>query len=232
MRTLFTIAILLCAVVANSQKNSVGVTVTTGLAYRTYQSKHSIIDEPPEMPKFGCTFTASYEHKFHAKASVFSGLSFISNGYQSQKRDRLYSSLPPPTTGSGEVYYAYRYRYSFYQIGIPVGVNYFIPIKKVKLFFSAGVSANYLINVRYTSISYATDGNDRVRKSDDDKVYYKDFNFSAFASFGIDAKIAPKYNLRVFPSLSYNFTNVMDNDVYYKTYLNATNIGIGVYRQL
>ncbi len=231
MKKIFLIVAVFSCLQTIAQKNSIGLSASSGLAYRIYQDKQGNLSEPIEMPKLGYTVTASYEHKFHAKASVFSGLSFISNGYQSQKRDILFSS-PPPTTGFGAGYTAYRYRYSFYQIGIPVGVNYFIPIKKIKLFFSAGVSVNYLINVRYTGILYATDGNDRVSKRDDDKKYYKDFNFSAFASVGIEAKIAPKYNLRIFPNVSYNLTNVMDNAITYKAYLDATNIGVGVYRQL
>lgn len=226
MKPILFIPLMLFFFSAFSQKNSVGLQLLPGSAYRHLEGTNNNFSEPDDVPAVSYSITTNYERKFNKNASFLVGITFIKASYQSNKKDIRYS-VPMPNPE----FYAFRNRYTFNQLGIPVGVNWFIPIKKINLIFSAGVSTNYLINVKYTSILYATNGNDNVKKTDDDMEFYKSINLGAFASMGVEAKINTNYTLRLTPSLYYNFTNIMSDNMPFKQYLNSAAIGLGVYRQ-
>lgn len=229
MRSLVLAVTLLLSTTVIAQKNKVGLTVSPNYAYRFYQSDHPIFSSPliNEVPKLGYRITANYERSFHERASFFVGLSFTNNGYQTEEVAALYSTTPPPNSPR-----AFWIRTSLYQVGIPIGVNLFIPIKKIGLFFSSGVAVNYLANIKNTRITINTADEIDKSTSNGNKGLYKPLSFAAFGSFGIEFGLSEKLVMRIAPNIHYTFTNIMNDRVVYKVYPTSSGINIGIIQQL
>lgn len=228
MRNIFLCFVLLLCVSGMAQQNKVGVTFLPGFSYRVYQSDDPMYSsEPiPTEPKPAFSAGAYFEHLFHPKVSFFAGLIYINNGYQTQETDVLYSNISRPP------YKSFRSRLTFHQISIPVGVNYFIPIRRIKLFLQAGVAAHYLVGTTHKMILYDTQGGREVNTTKQGTDGFNRLTFSARAAFGIEFGLGDLCTMRVFPTIQYAFTNTMPSDIPYKIYLNSSAIGLGVYRTL
>lgn len=225
------ILIILFFVLSNicvAQTNRIGVSFSPNYAYRVLQRDGSTVNNAvAQIPKWGYRATASFERNFHKKASFFTGISFVNNGYQTEEFTVLYSSTPPPNAAR-----SIRIRTSFYQLELPIGVNYFIPIKKVKLFFSAGISTNYLVKVVDTRIAYTINNDEEKSNSTVDKDVFNPFSFSAIGAFGIEFNLSQSYTMRIAPNLHYTFTDVMSDKSANTLYLTSSGVSFGVYRAL
>lgn len=229
MKNCLSVLFLLGSLTVFSQKNKVGLSFSTDAAYRIYQSDVGDFWGQNQIPKMGYTLTANYERELTKNWSLISGLVFTNKGYQSEKMDLLFSDQIFNDSASLPDYHAFRNRFSYYMVGIPVGINYYMRLKKVNFFFGGGMAANYLINVRYTSILYRTDsGRPKVSHSNDDMMYYNRISLSAFAQGGIEINMPHNLKFRISPNVSYALTNVMDKKVGYKIYPYSVGIGYGV----
>lgn len=221
---------LLLSVSTFAQNNKIGLSVSPNYAYRTNQDNNPSIGSPiNEIPKLGYRFTANYERSFHKRASFFTGLAFINNGYKTEEFELKYSDIPqanPPK------YRAVSYRTNIYQIGIPIGVHYFIPIKKVRFFLGAGASINYLLSLQDTRVLYTLNNETEKSTSNIDKESYKPLSFASFVNFGIAFNLSENYTMRISPNIHYTLTNIMSDKSILKVYPTSSGINFGVYRQL
>lgn len=233
MKNCLSLLLILCTITVFSQKNKVGVSFSPDFAFRVYKSKMGGLGETwgmNQQPKAGYTFTAQYERELTKNWSFVSGLLFTNKGYQGEKMDLRFSDRIFIDSSSLPEYHAFRNRFSYFMVGIPLGINYYIRLKKVNFFFGGGVGVNYLINVRYTGILYRTDGRKpKVSHSNDDMIYYSRISLSTFAQGGIEINMPRNLKFRIAPNVSYSLTNVMDKKVIYKIYPYSIGIGYGVF---
>lgn len=220
----------------SAQKNSISFHYSTDRAYRTYVSEMGYIGSAwgaNQQFKWGYTFGVDYERIITNKLTLVSGLSFTNKGYQKEKGSLNFADQILPKKGfvleTGNTKYSdYRYRYNYFMIGLPVGVNYHIPYRSIKFFFGGGVSINYLVNTRVKVIYYADGEKNKITKRDDPREYYKKFNLSAFVNIGIEGNLKNGYSYRVFPNFSYTLTNIMDNKIIYRIYPYSIGLGLGI----
>lgn len=235
MKNGLSVLLILCTTTVFSQKNKVGLSFSTDAAYRIYKSDVSEIWGENQIPKMGYTLTAHYERELTKKWSFTSGVIFTNKGYQNEKSDLRYSDQILPKKGfviasqevAGPV--SYKYRYNFYQIGIPLGINYYIPVKKLKFIIGTGIAANYLVNVRYAVVYELSDGNTKTTKKDSNPNYYTNVSLSAFGHMGIEFNLPRNLKFRIAPNVSYSLTNVMDKNISYKIYPYSIGIEYGVF---
>lgn len=230
MKYLILVTILSVSLSAFSQKNRIGLSVSPNYAYRATQGNTTNGGfGTNEIPKLGYKITANYERSFHKRASFFTGLAFINNGYQTEEFEIRFSSNPPANL---QRYRAVSNRTSIYQIGIPIGIHYFIPIKKVRFFLGAGTSINYLLSVQDTRILHTI--NDETEKSSStvDQSQFRPLSIASFINFGIGFNLNENYIMRISPNIHYTLTNIMSDKSARKTYPTSSGINIGVYRQL
>jgi hypothetical protein len=229
MRYFFCTLCLLLCITTIGQTHKIGYSLSPNYAYRVRQSDNPIFATPTinEIPKIGYRASVSYERAIHKRVSFFVGVSFTNNGYQTEEFELRYSTMPPPNAPR-----ATSTRTSLYQFGIPIGVNLFFPIKKVKLFLSAGASTQYLARIRNTNFRYTIDNRTEKSTSNGNKGLYKPLSFAAFGSFGIEFNVVKNMAMRIAPNTHYTFTNIMDNDVAYEVYPTSAGISIGIWYDL
>lgn len=237
MKLILSIVIFLLSVTSlTAQKNGISFYYSTDRAYRTYVGGMGYLGSTwgaNQQFKCGYTFGVNYERTLTNKLTLISGLSFSNKGYQSKKGSLRFSDQILPKNGfvlpvSDTKYLDFRYRYNYFIIGLPVGVNYHIPFRNIKFFFGGGVSVNYLVNTSVKVIYYADGEKNKVTKRDDPREYYKKFNLSAFVNIGIEGNLKNGYSYRVFPNASYTLTNIMNDKIIYRIYPYSIGLGLGV----
>lgn len=224
-------AILVCVFgQINAQKYRVGFSVSPDMAYRKYVSENDTLGGfwgEDQQPTAGYTATIWAERKLTEKLYLYTGLLFTHKGYQSKEREIRYSIPPPPNAE----YRAHRYKYSFYQFGIPVGVNYFIPLKKFKLFVGGGISINLLQKVMYTSISYGVNGTkNKISRTEYDLKDYQRLALYGYANTGAEIPLKKELSFRVFANTAYSFSNVVNDGFIYSIYPYSIGLGFGIYK--
>lgn len=234
----YLLAISICCIVASAsaQKYKAGISFSPDFAYRVKTSKTGSLPYD-EVPKLGYTFTAGFERVLNKNFSFFTGLLFVNGGYQTERLDLLYSdqisggqgTQTPPTE---DRYSAARFRYNYFQIGLPIGVNYSTPInKRIKFFAGGGISINSLVSIWQTGILYGANGtaNNATRRSYAVGNINR-FNVSVLAHAGIEMKLKEKYTLRLFTDYNYTATNMLPGESIYTLRLYNTGLGVGVYK--
>ncbi len=229
----FIISMFLAVCACKAQQNGISLYFSPDRTYRTF------VDErgghawgSNQQFKWGFTAGANYERAIAKNITLTAGIAVANSGYQYGKGSLRFSDqlLPkkgfvlPVTTKYTDI----RLRYSFYTLGLPVGVNYYVPLKKIKLFFGAGASINYLINVKSKVIYYIDNKRAEARTHNDQREYYRQFTLSAFVQAGIEGSLKNGYAYRVFPNFSYTLTDVMKDGIIYSLYPYSVGVGFGV----
>lgn len=233
---------------AYSQKSKIAFSVSAGLSSQTSSNYIESINDPlptitPNNPPkffeppvnekfvFGGSISLNYEHQIKRNFSLFSGLAFTQSGFQIIEERLLFQSQYKPGEGyvypQVETYGAVSYNYNYYQLGIPLGVNYFIPFKKMNFFVGAGAVVNYLTAVNSTTTLHNFEDDVEIEEKKDISQYNK-FSGAALLNFGAEWTLKNSFSLRVFSNSQYTFTNFAHKDKEYTINPYLSSIGISI----
>ncbi len=251
MRSLLFILLFTLPIALLAQKHKVAFSVSAGLSSQASSNYIENINNPLHTttpnhpPKFlnppvkeELTFTSgvslSYEYLLKKNFSLFSGLAFSKSGFLITEKQLLFQSQYMPDRGyvlpALEPYGSVSYNFDYYQLSVPLGINYFIPYKKITFFVGAGVSANYLVTVNSTTTLHFKD-DDLVQEQKNVDGYNK-FNAAALLNFGAELPLKNNFSLRVFSNSQYTFTNIANKDRDYTINPYQAHLGISILKSL
>lgn len=213
IKPLFLLTLLLAFQVSYSQeqdsiptktsKFSIGIAVSPEMGYRSFSptSKGEKNDflmnvskpliDSLESPKFCYSFGIYSTYQLSKRFSFELGVYYANKGYKAD--DIIFTTVfYPEETEKGSIFYNYRY------IDVPLNVNFYIINRKVKLFLSAGLTANILINQKNI-----------VKIDNFDTSFYNDrkptrndiapFNMAFNGSLGLEYELSQHVTLRLQP---------------------------------
>jgi hypothetical protein len=241
MKPFFTFLVILFAANLMAQKNTFGGFISADGVYWTKQYKDAnaqnvkVFDKKTYHMKAGYAIGVNYERKLKNNLWLTTGLVFANRGYQTKKTELRFSdqilpkkgfiqpSSSDPSAPAG--FHAIRFRYNWYMLSVPLGVLYYIPLKKLKIFINPSVGANYFITERVIIVKYG----DRITrtKRQGEKDYYNQFLLIANFSAGIEKEIKG-YKIRVFPNISTSLTDLYKGNHNIKLYPYSVGLGAGV----
>lgn len=211
MKILTTLTFLIYSVVSFGQVEGVdsdkrvflGLAFSPDYSYRTISSEMNVdLWNAAEEPKFGFTTGLVALFKFNPRFALETGLQFSDKGHKIQSTIRNSEPWPPnPLQKSNNIFH---YQY----LDIPVKANYFILTKKLKIFVSAGISANIFLNNKTTIINEYDDGSTETESVSEPDL--KALNVAAMVGVGMDYAIANRLHLRVEPIFRHSVTNTLD----------------------
>jgi len=112
--------------------------------------------------------------------------------------------------------------YQFYYLDIPIKVNYFILTGRVKLFASAGFSANIFLDER-EKVSFENPESTEIIKSD---AEFSALSVAVILGAGIDYTINNKLNLRIEPVFRHAIIPLLDAPIKEYHYSIGANFGL------
>ncbi|MCW8898382.1 MAG: PorT family protein [Flavobacteriales bacterium] len=197
-------------------KFSIGIAVSPEMGYRSFSptSKGEKNDflmnvskpmlDSLESPKFCYSFGIYSTYQLSKRFSLELGIYYANKGYKAD--DIIFTTVfYPEETEKGSIFYNYRY------IDVPLNVNFYIINRKVKLFLSAGLTANILINQKNI-----------VKIDNFDTSFYNDrkptrndiapFNMAFNGSLGLEYELSQHFNLRLQPHYQQFLTAIQESE--------------------
>jgi hypothetical protein len=204
-----------------SQKNCLEIYFSPDIAYRRHID-NLINIQTNETPKWGFTTGVIYERKVKERVWINTGIYFTDKGYQTQ---HLFNVNPGPNSPV-----SIRFKHNFYQVGIPVNIQYYLTNKNLRFFIYGGLGVSYLIKVMGVTFEQNPNGSETVKRTNLPKENFALFNFSANLGYGIEKDFSP-VTIRLFTALNYSFTDTYKNNVFFKMHLYSVGLGLGVYKR-
>jgi hypothetical protein len=218
---LLLISVLVCTNLL-SQKNRAGISFSPDITNRTLNSVSSYVPIT-EIPKWGFTTGFNYERQLHKRVWLTTGIFLTDKGWQSTQIDLRYSAPEPLPYAN-----AFSYKYSFYQLVVPVAASYYFHLKKTRLFVNAGININYLLQVRHIHTFYYTDNTENRRINFRYKSNYNNLNAGAELALGIERDFR-SFTFRFSPRSRWAITNQYKNSfTNQKVYLNSFDLNFSV----
>lgn len=206
-----------------AQQNRAGISFSPDITYRKLDGPAKTYRDDTEMPKTGFTIGLNYGRQLSQRFWVTTGLFYANKGYRTTKTLVVSSNPPAPFYTPGYV----SRKYSFYQLGIPIGVSYYLLQKKTRIFANAGININYLTHGKVTLIK-ENNGAKAKTKTGDNMDFYNRMSAGAEIALGIERDIKG-ITLRLSPRLRHSFTNNNNPDLnLYKMYLYSFDLSFGV----
>jgi hypothetical protein len=155
-------------------------------------------------------FTAGLQVVFHASEKLFftSGVLFSDRGEKTKKY------LTPPVNN---------YINHYYYLSIPLRANYYLIQKKIKLFLSAGVSADVYLK-SFSVIEFGSAGETRSLGLSSE---ISRLNLMVNAGFGIDCPITDRWYFKFQPDYRMSITPVSDSPI--KKYFYSFGLNMGFF---
>jgi len=211
------------------KKLCIGLNFSPDYCYRTLKTDISHqwiadIRESLEIPKFGFTTGVGLIYILSNRINLETALLFSDKGYKTRKTDLIWSEPDPSLPIKITFIYSYQY------LDIPLKANYNIINSKLKLFLSAGVSANIFLTYKQTSIQEFSDG--RTEKHTSGSIYnnFSKVNFALLAGLGIDYDLNNKIRFRLEPIYRRSINSIIDAPI--KSYLYSAGLNAGIYYKL
>ncbi len=218
----------------NNNNNTITKRIQFGLifspdyCYRTLKpdasnSSKSIADSRDrlEIPKFGFTTGWSLLLQLNKRVTVETGLQFSDKG--EKKKQTTLISLPPDP---GPINHTTVYHYNYFDI--PMEMNYCFSISRLNFFVTGGLSTNFFLFQKTTSISEFSDG--LTQKNNSISGGLSRINFVAMAGLGVHYELTNKLTFRIEPTFRRSITSIVDAPI--KGYLYSAGINTGLYVNL
>jgi Outer membrane protein beta-barrel domain len=209
-----------------TKKLQIGITYSPDYSYRKLKSDASgklIADmrDTMEIGKYGFTTGVNIVYLITKKISIASGLLLSDKGERTKK-------YALGNAASGVLPVNNRFIYHYMYLDIPIKANYYILTGKLKLFVTAGMSANIFLTQKTTSI---LDYNSRSseKKTSTVESDFSKINLAYTAGLGIDYPISTKMNFKLEPVYRRSITSVINAPV--KSYLYSVGLNVGLYYQ-
>lgn len=190
------------------KKFSFGVNFSPDYSYRSLHSNNPDNDfvmnqlNDWEVPAFGFTTGLSVRYLANEKFEFESGLQFSDKTYNFDvsKDDWDLPVHEDPAIPDRSVT-----RNHFYYLGVPVKLNYYFLQKRIRMYVSAGISADFFLDDKSKSFMKFSDGSEIHENYENDYDYNK-ISLTGLAGFGAETKLSQRFGIRVEPVFRYSFT--------------------------
>ncbi len=194
------------------KKFSFGVNFSPDYSYRSLHSNNSDYDfamnqlNDWEVPAFGFTTGLSVRYLANEKFEFESGIQFSDKIYNFDvnKDDWDVPVHEDPAIPDRSVT-----KNHFYYLGVPVKLNYYFLQKRIRMYLSAGVSADFFLDDKSKSIMKFSDGTE-IRETFENDYDYNKISLTGLAGFGAETKLSQRFGIRVEPVFRYSFTPLLD----------------------
>lgn len=186
-----------------------------------YTNLEGFIDENVDtnsVNNFGFSAGISMLYKLNNQFTIESGLSFYQTGWESFKLKYIPLDSGDPILSPNPLY---KYKY----ISLPLKLNYSLLNKKIKLFVSAGLIADILMEVNDNSnVKYGSFVKEYGKVS---KENYNTVNLQFIAGLGADYDLNKHFKLRIEPYFRRSVNSVSNTQI--KNYMYSAGANMGVY---
>jgi len=199
------------------KKFSFGVNFSPDYSYRSLHSNNTDYDfvsnqlDDWEVPAFGFTTGLSVQYLANEKFEFESGIQFSDKTYNFDvnkddfvtPNDGLNQPDDPaiPDRSITQDHY--------YYLVVPVKLNYYFLQKRIRMYVSAGVSADFFLDDKSKSFMKFSDGTEINETFENDYDYNK-ISLTGQAGFGAETKLSQRFGIRVEPVFRYSFTPLID----------------------
>ncbi len=208
----------------NTKNYEMSVSYTPEYSYRTLKANDDEasklikeIRDTLDVAKFGYSAGISLIYHPRKKLGIEAGVFFSDKGEKTKKNTM--ESLP-----FGQEAARYSYNFHYYYLTIPVKADYYFLTGKLKVYITAGVSANVLLVQKTTLI--ITHANSTERTTTDTDNGFNRINMSVMGGFGLIYPITNKMNLKLEPIYSRSITSIINAPV--KEYLYSIGVNVGL----
>lgn len=218
------------------RKFSFGVNFSPDYSYRSLHSNNPDYDfamnqlNDWEVPAFGFTTGFSVRYLANEKFEFESGIQFSDKTYNFDvnkddfvtPNDGLNQQDDPAIPERSVT------KNHFYYLGVPVKLNYYFLQKRIRMYVSAGVSADFFLDDKSKSFMKFSDGTEIHENFENDYDYNK-ISMTGLAGIGAETKFSQRFGIRVEPVFRYSFTPVVDAPM--KGYLYSAGLNFVLFYQ-
>ena len=172
-------------------KLAIGLSFSPDYCFMTMTNPNSS-NYLPEIPSFGFTTGMNLIYNPNKRIGLETGLLFFDNTKQTEQYDLIYVPYNPsnPTKNT--------FRWHDLYLGIPLKIHYRILTQRIKLYLSAGISANLLFIENTTTNLEYKDGHTEIFNSTN--LGLLDVGVTAIAGLGVSYDISDKFSVKIEPS--------------------------------
>jgi hypothetical protein len=199
------------------KKFSFGVNFSPDYSYRSLHSNNPDHDfavnqlNDWEVPAFGFTTGLSVLYLANEKFEFESGIQFSDKTYNFDVNkddfvtpdNGLYQPDDPAIPERAVT------KNHFYYLGVPIKLNYYFLQKQIRMYVSAGVSADFFLDDKSKSFMKFSDGSE-IRETFENDYEYKKISMTGLAGIGAETKFSQRFGIRVEPVFRYSFTPLLD----------------------
>ena len=188
-------------------KLRIGVSFSPNYSYRVLKSDAGSNFVPDmrneqEIPKFGYSAGLSVVYTLNQNISLESGVLFTDRGEKTNELDFSGIDTIYNYPKNGKISYHYQY------LDIPVKINIILLRNNFSIFFSGGVSANFLLNEFHRVKGEKNDGSEFEEKTDDDRL--EPFNLQLLIGAGVDYNLTENFSIRFEPVFRRSVISIVD----------------------
>jgi len=197
-----------------ARKFSFGLVLSPDFAYRTLKNNGGgtnadlVINSRNQMEigKLGYTCGLAFSVNVTKRLSFETGLQYSKKGYQTKKRDLVYS--PPDPALPVRARFIYNYKY----IDVPFKLDFVLREGRLRFIAGAGFAINFLVNADQKSIFEYSNGN--IKRTKQSPAFdFKKFNLSPMISLGLGYRINDHLYLSIEPTFRYGILKITDTPV-------------------
>jgi hypothetical protein len=199
------------------KKFSFGVNFSPDYSYRSLHSNNPDYDfamnqlNDWEVPAFGFTTGLSVRYLANRKFEFESGIQFSDKTYNFDvnKDDYEIPDNGPYQPDDPAIPERAITSYHYYYLGVPIKLNYYFLQKRIRMYVSAGVSTDFLLDDKSKSFMKFSDGTEIQENFENDYDYNK-ISLTGLAGFGAEVNLFQRFGIRVEPVFRYTFTPLLD----------------------
>lgn len=199
------------------KKFSFGVNFSPDYSYRSLHSNNPDYDflinqlNDWEVPAFGYTTGLSVRYLVNKRFELESGLQFSDKTYNFdidkddfEIPDNGFYQPDDPAIPDRSITKNY-----FYYLGVPIKLNYYFFQKRIRMYVTAGVSTEFLLDDKSKSFMKFSDGTE-IQKNFENDYDYNKISLTGLAGFGAEFNLYQRFGIRVEPVFRYSFTPLID----------------------
>ena len=203
----------------------VGLTFSPDYCYRTLKADSSLqwiveLRDNAETPRWGYTTGLNFGWKISKSVIIEAGILYSDKGEQSKNIPVVSFDGNPDEALTATIIRHYIY------LDIPLKANYNIMNKRVKLFFSGGVSPNIFVSERTTVFINYADGHTEKHHSTSNSGMSR-VNLTLISGFGASFDINSKLSVKAEAMCRHSVTSIIDAPI--KSYLFSAGLNTGIY---
>ena len=173
----------------------------------------------PEVPAFGYTAGLNLVYNLNKRVNLETGLFYFDKVEKTKKYDlTFYPSNPSNPTKNAFTWH------NIY-VGIPIKIHYCILTKRIKLYVTAGISANILLTEKATSVLEYSDGHTKTSNS----TYtgsLSDRDFAGITGLCIGYALSDKFAMKIEPTYRHFLSST------FRAPVHSAGLEIGLYFKL